>query len=63
MEEEFTTKMHAELLGEEMTDEELRTADVYGAVRRGESLSKALMRNSMTKEEYDKNIKKCILSY
>lgn len=62
MEEEFTTKMHAELLGTEMSDEELRTADVYGAIRRGESLEKALKRNRMTKKEYEKNLKSYILN-
>lgn len=63
MEEEFTTKMHAELLGNEMSKEELYTCAIYGAVRRGEPLAKALQRYKMTREEYEKNVKKYILNY
>lgn len=63
MEEEFTTRMHEELIGEEMSKEELKTCDIFGAVRRGEPLSKALERNRMTRDDYEKNVKKYILNY
>lgn len=55
--------MHAELLGNEMSKEELYTCAIYGAVRRGEPLAKALQRYKMTREEYEKNVKKYILNY
>lgn len=56
MKEELTTKMHSELLGDEISNLDLRIMGVYGATGRGVSLNEALKKYDVTREMYDKNI-------
>lgn len=58
--EELTTKMHAEFIGDEINDFDLRIMAVYGAVARGEILSQALCKYSLTDEEYNHNIERVL---
>lgn len=56
MKEEFTTEMHAELIGKEVSNFDLKVMGVYGAVARGVSIEEALKRYELTLEQYEKNI-------
>lgn len=56
MKEEFTTEMHAELIGKEVSNFDLKVMGVYGAVARGVSIEEALKRYGITREQYEKNI-------
>ncbi|QIK58818.1 hypothetical protein G7050_02745 [Dysgonomonas sp. HDW5A] len=56
MKEEFTTKMHSELLGDEISNLDLRIMGIYGATGRGVSLNEALKKYDVSREIYDKNI-------
>lgn len=56
MKEEFTTKMHSELLGDEISNLDLRIMAIYGATGRGVSLNEALKKYDVSREVYDKNI-------
>lgn len=56
MKEEFTTKMHSELLGDEISNLDLRIMGIYGATGRGVSLNEALKKYDVSREVYDKNI-------
>lgn len=62
MKEEFTTAMHAELLGEEISLYDLRVLSVYGAMTRGFNKTAALAKYKLTEEEYDNNIER-VLNY
>lgn len=62
MEDEFTTKMHAELLGDEIPYKDLLICSVYGATKRGISLDDALKIHGISKEEYEQNIER-VLNY
>jgi len=52
MKEELTTAMHAEFLGDEVTEIELRVWDIYGSVNRGIPLSEALKKNGIPEDDY-----------
>ena len=56
MKEEFTTEMHAELIGKEISNFDLKVMGVYGAVARGVVIEEALKRYELTFEQYEKNI-------
>lgn len=56
MKEEFTTKMHSELLGDEISNLDLRIMGIYAATGRGISLNEALKKYDVSREVYDKNI-------
>lgn len=56
MKEELTTAMHYELLSNEVTNLDLRIMGVYGAISRGVSKHKALLKYGITEELYDNNI-------
>jgi len=62
MTDEFTTKMHAELLGDEIPYEDLLILAVYGATQRGISLEEALKKYGISKEEYENNIDRALNS-
>lgn len=56
MKDELTTAMHAEFLGDEINDFDLRIMSVYGAISRGILKQKALEEYNLTESEYDKNV-------
>ena len=56
MKEEFTTEMHAELIGKEISNFDLKVMGGYGAVARGVAIEEALKRFELTFEQYEKNI-------
>lgn len=56
MKEELTTKMHSELLGDEISNLDLRIMGIYGATGRGISLNEALKKYDVTREVYEKNL-------
>jgi len=58
MNEELTTKMHAEFLGDEISDQELNVMGVYGALRRGVPIDEALKKYGLTQDEYNKGVEK-----
>lgn len=58
MQDELTTEMHAEFLEGEISAFDLRIMGVYGYVSRIGSLKDALKRYSLTKEEYEANVKR-----
>lgn len=58
MKEELTTKMHAEFLGDEVTDLELKVMGVYGAVNRKVPLDDALKEYGLSKEQYEEGVEK-----
>lgn len=60
MKEEFTTKMHSELLGDEVSDLDLRLMGVYGATGRGVPFNEALKKYNITKDIYDENIERVL---
>lgn len=60
MKEEFTTEMHAELIGKEVSNFDLKVMGVYGAVARGVALTDALKRYEITREQYEKNIERVL---
>ena len=56
MAEELTTAMHSELLGDEVSDLDLRVAAVFGSMNRGATKEEALAQYQLTEQEYDDNI-------
>lgn len=52
MQDELTTKMHAEFFGDEYTEEEWSAMAVFGALRRGIPLADALASNGLTEARY-----------
>lgn len=56
LKEEFTTAMHSELIGDEISVFDLRVMSVYGAVNKGIPLDKALSQYRMTEKQYLDNI-------
>lgn len=62
MKDEFTTKMHAELLGDEISYKDLLVMSVFGATQKGDSLDKALKEYNISKEEYEQNIERVLNS-
>lgn len=55
--EELTTKMHAEFIGDEIPALDLRVMSVYGAVvGRSVRLSDALKQDDLTEEQYRANL-------
>ena len=54
--DELTTDMHSELLGDEIPKLDLYVMGVYGAMRRGASLEEALEKYGLTREEYEANV-------
>lgn len=60
--EEFTTAMHAELLGDEFDAFELSIMDIYGAIKRGIPKEEALKKHNMPEEIYDANVERVIWS-
>lgn len=60
MEEELTTAMHAEFLGDEISAFDLSVMGVCGAIRRGVPKKEALLKYELTEEEYDNNIERVL---
>lgn len=60
MAEELTTKMHQELLGDEISDFDFRIMAVYGSIRRGVDKSKSLREYNLTEIEYNTNIERVL---
>lgn len=58
--DELTTKMHAEFLGDEISEFDLRVMDVRGQISRGFDKAKALKENGLTEKEYDDNIERVL---
>jgi hypothetical protein len=56
----YTTEMHAELIGKEISIFDLKVMGVYGAVARGVALADALKRYKLTREQYEKNIERVL---
>lgn len=56
MQEELTTKMHAEFIGDDISDLDLRIMAVYGAISRGTEKESALREYGLTEQEYNENI-------
>ena len=56
MEEEFTTAMHEELIGEELPHLDLMVCGVYGAILRGTPLADALKKYKISESDFRKNI-------
>jgi hypothetical protein len=56
MKEELTTKMHAEFIGDEIPDLDLKIMAVYGAMARGVKKESALREYGLTDKEYRENI-------
>lgn len=60
MKEELTTKMHEELIGKEITKNDLKIMGVHGAIKRGFSLEEACRRYKISVETYKENYKDII---
>lgn len=60
--EELTTEMHSEFIGDEIPKFDLYVMGVYGAVARGVSLKDALAKYGLTREEYESNIDRVLSS-
>jgi hypothetical protein len=62
MKEEFTTAMHAELIGKEISSYALNILGAYGAMSRGINKQTALKKYKLTEEEYEDNIERILNS-
>ena len=62
MKEEFTTAMHEELIGKEISHRDLLVAGVFGAIRRGIPKKEALKKYGISEDFYDSNIKRVLSS-
>ena len=62
MKEEFTTAMHEELIGTEMSHFDLMVFAAAGAMDRGLSKAQALEKYGLTEQEFDDNIERVLLS-
>lgn len=60
MKDEFTTKMHLELLGDEFEELDLYIMGVYGAINRGCPKKDALAKYNIDEETYDNNIRRVL---
>lgn len=60
MKEEFTTKMHEELIGKEICHADLKIMGVFGAIKRGISIKDACDKYGMTVKFYNDNYKSVI---
>lgn len=58
MKEEFTTRMHSELLEGEMPLSELKLWAVFGALKQGKSKAEACAKERMTVEEWEEGFRK-----
>lgn len=56
LKEELTTAMHSELLGNDIPVLDLRVMSVYGSIRQGMPLEKALTQYRMTEKQYLDNV-------
>lgn len=56
MEEELTTAMHEEFIGEEISHLDLQVMGAYGAMKRGLSKKQALSKYELSEKVYDENI-------
>lgn len=62
LEEEFTTDMHADLLADEVTGDDLSVMGVYGAIQRGAALSDALKKYGISEAFYNANLERVLTS-
>lgn len=60
MGDELTLKMHQELLGDEISNFDLRIMGVFGAMKRGIPKHEALLHYEISEEEYDDNIQRVL---
>lgn len=60
MEEELTTEMHQELIGDEISDLDIRVMGVRGMTKRGYTLEDALKRYNLTEKEYLDNFERVL---
>ena len=56
MKEEVTTAMHEELIGIEVSHNDLQVMSVYGMINKGVPKQKALKEHKMSEKYYDANI-------
>ena len=61
MQDELTTKMHAEFFGDEYTAEEWSAMAVFGALRRGIPFADALASHGLTEARYNELCEKLSL--
>ena len=54
--DEFTTEMHEELIGMEVSHNDLQVMSVYGMINQGVPKQKALKEHKMSEKYYDANI-------
>ena len=62
MKEEFTTAMHEEMLGKDMSHKDILILGVRGAIRRGVSKAEALAKYGISEEFYDANAERVLSS-
>lgn len=62
MKEEFTTKMHSELIGKEISESDFKIMGIFGAIRRGFSLQEACKKYDVDENYYLKNYKRVIFN-
>lgn len=60
MEEELTTEMHQEFLGDEISDLDIRVMGVRGANKGGMPLEDALKKYHLTLKEYQDNFERVL---
>jgi len=60
MKDEFTTKMHAEFIGDEIPFFDLCVMAVYGAMSRGIDIEIACANNEITVNEYNENVERVL---
>mgnify|MGYP004446406855 FL=1 len=60
--DELTTLQHAELLADEISEQDMRIMGVYGAVGRGSSLSEALRKYDISEALYQSEIERVLNS-
>ena len=58
MKDEFTTRMHSELLEGEMPLSELKLWAVFGALKQGKSKAEACVNEGLTVEEWEEGFRK-----
>ena len=62
MKEEFTTTMHEEMLGDEVSHEDIMVMDVYGAIKQGIPKDQALKEAGISERFYGNNIRRVLHS-
>ncbi len=62
MKEEFTTAMHEELLGQEMSHKDIMVMAVFACLKRGEDIEDACRKHGISAPFYRENWKRVIYS-